>query len=182
MDKLQQTIIERLTAKKAKNLTQCDNLKNKLKQQNDKDSEKQALAYEKIIELKKEPLTRDLSVQTLQNISLASACGGMAIGLGLGTLIDQSADSTFLGTIGGLLVGGLPVAAANVYSYVNKPLSNSIRKSLIKANDRKIKKLENKKLLRDYSIFCLNQYDQNKTPSYEAYLDSGYDNEEETSM
>ena len=186
MNTLQKTLIERYTEKKfnSHDFTYRDylNLRRKLNNKNARDTQKQSKAQEKIIELTNAPKTRNITPLLAEQIYTATAFGSMAIGATIAGAINEPALPVYESAITGLLFGSMIGGFGNIIAYANKPLTNAINKTIIKAKDRKVRKLEGRKELRNYTLYCFRQQERDNTPSYEDFLNAVKENDTDLTM
>ena len=186
MNTLQKTLIERYTEKKfnSHDFTYRDylNLRRKLNNKNARDTQKQTKAQEKIAELTNAPKTRNITPLLAEQIYTATAFGSMAIGATIAGAINEPALPVYESAIAGLLFGSMIGGFGNIIAYANKPLTNAINKTIIKAKDRKVRKLEDRKELRNYTLYCFRQQERDNTPSYEDFLNAVKENDTDLTM
>ena len=183
MNNLQKTIIERYTEKKFndRNFTYRNylDLRRKLTAKNVKDTERQSKVQEKIIEIENRPKTRLMTPLDTENILTTSVCGGMMLGAGASIMMGEPdcfplATGAIMGTLGGGLA-----SIANMFAYQDKPLTNAINRTIVKAKTRKVKKIEDRKELRNYTLYCFRQQERDNTPTYEDFLNAVKNSEED---
>ena len=185
MNNLQQTIIERYTEKKfnSKDFTYRDyiNLRKKLIEKNTKADKKIAKTEKQIEKIESMPKTTWVSAKEYDDILTTSALATMLLAgaathhLG-GDLLDVS-TAALVGVCAGAFVG-----FANVESYRQQPLTNAICRQIVKNKHKKVKKLNNKKELRNYTLYCFRQQENDSKPNYEEFVSSMNDNSEDFSM
>ena len=186
MNDLQKTLIERYTEKKfnSHDFKYRDylELRRKLNKKNAQDTQKQTKAQEKIAELTNAPKTRDITPQLAEQIFTATAFGSMAIGATIAGVVNEPALPVYNSAIAGLVFGSMVGGFGNIIAYANKPLTKAINKTIIKAKDRKVRKLEDRKELRNYTLYCFRQQERDTTPSYEDFLKTVQENDNDLTM
>ena len=185
MNNLQQTIIERYTEKKfnSNKFTYRDylNLRKKLVDKNTK-AEKTITKTERQIQtLENMPKTSIVTAREYDDILTTSAVGTMAaaslIALNAGCDITSVCASALGGVAAGTFLG-----FANIEAYRNQPLTNAIRKTLVKHKERKVKKLANKSELRNYTLYCFRQHEKDNTPTLDGFKESINENSDDFSL
>lgn len=183
MNNLQKTIIERYTEKKFndRNFTYRNylDLRRKLTAKNVKDTERQSKVQEKIIEIENRPKTRLMTPLDAENILTTSVCGGLMLGATTSIMMGEPeyfplATGAVMGTLGGGLA-----SIANMFAYQDKPLTNAINRTIVKAKTRKVKRIEDRKELRNYTLYCFRQQERDNTPTYEDFLNAVKNSEED---
>ena len=186
MNNLQKTIIERYTEKKFndRNFTYRNylDLRRKLTAKNVKDTERQSKVQEKIIEIENRPKTRLMTPLDAENILTTSVCGGLMLGATTSIMMGEPecfplATGAVMGTLGGGLA-----SIANMFAYQDKPLTNAINRTIVKAKTRKVKRIEDRKELRNYTLYCFRQQENDNKPDYEDFMRAVKENGEELSL
>lgn len=183
MNNLQKTLIERYTEKKFndRNFTYRNylDLRRKLTNKNIQDTQKQNKVQEKIKELTNAPKTRDVSPLIAEQIFTATTFGCMALGATVANMVGDPNIPVYDGAIVGMAIGSLAGSFGNLVAYANKPLTKVINKTIIKAKDKKVKAIERRKELRDYTLYCFRQQERENTPTYEDFLKAVQDSDNE---
>ena len=174
MNNLQQKLIERYVEKKyhSKNFTYRDylDLRKKLVAKNIDDAQEIEKTSAKAREVRQRPDIRIMDPQIADQITVFSVGGGLAAGIATSMLVGEpSSASTYAGAILGLIGGGL-ASLGNIVAYEDKPITNIINKTIVKAHDRKVRRLSNRQELRDYTLYCFRQQEREHTPSYEDFV------------
>ena len=185
MNNLQQTIIERYTEKKfnSQDFKYRDyiELRKKLIKKNEKADKKIAKEERRIATIENAPDTNFVSVNDYDNIltttTLATMATAGAAAYGLGGNFGHVCGASLVGVFAGVLLGH-----ANVEAYRKMPLTNAICDGIVKCKHKKIKKLENQKELRNYTLYCFRQQENDNKPSYEDYLRAVNENGDELAL
>ena len=186
MNNLQKTLIERYTEKKFnnRNFTYRDyiELRRKLTNKNVRDTQKQNKVREKIEEISKRPTERIMTPIDTEEVITASVCGGLMLGAGASIMMGEpDYFPLYTGAIMGTL-GGTMASVANILAFQEQPLTNAINRSIIKAKDKKVRRIERRKELRDYTLYCFRQQERENTPTYEDFLQAVKDSDNDLSM
>lgn len=185
MNNLQQTIIERYTEKKfnSKDFTYRDyiNLRKKLINKISKAEQTIDKTENQIQTIENIPKTSILSTNDYDNIlsttALASTATASLIALNAGCDISEVCASAFAGLTAGVFLG-----FANIEAFKKQPLTNAIRKTLVKHKERKVKKLTHKNELRNYTLYCFRQQEKDNKPTYEDFLKNIDENSDDLSL
>lgn len=185
MNNLQQTIIERYTEKKfnSQDFKYRDyiELRKKLIKKNEKADKKIAKEERRIATIENAPDTRIVTVKEYDDIlsttALATTATAALVALGLDASPVNVCGASLAGVLAGVLLGH-----ANIAAYGKQPLTNAICKGIVKSKNNKIKKLNNQKELRNYTLYCFRQQENDNKPSYEDYLRAVNENGEELAL
>ena len=185
MNNLQQKIIERYTEKKfnSEDFKYRDyiELRKKLIAKNEKADKTIAKTERRIDVIENAPDTNFVSVKDYDNIltttALASMATAGAAAYGLGGNLGHVCGASLVGIFAGVLLGH-----ANVEAYRKMPLTNAICDGIVKCKHKKIKKLENQKELRNYTLYCFRQQEKDTKPSYEDFKKAMEENTDDFSL
>lgn len=185
MNNLQQTIIERYTEKKfnSKDFKYRDyiNLRKKLIAKNAKADKDIAKQERRIAVIKSAPDKCLVTAHEYDNILSTSALAGMATG----AVAAFGAGCDFIDVCGASLAGvfaGTMLGFANIAAYEKQPLSNAICRTIVKSKQKRIKKLNSQKELRNYTLYCFKQQEKDTTPSYEDFMTALSENSEDFAL
>ncbi len=181
MNNLQKTIIERYTEKKfnSQNFTyrQYLDYMKKLTERNIKDQQKIAKTNGQIESLSNKPTSRVIDNSMMDQIINVSITSGLIAGATMAATNGTSNGELFGASVAGISAGGV-AALANIAAYQHKPVSKLVNKALIKTKSRKVKRLENRKVMRDYTLYCFRSLERENTPTFEDFLKMVKDSDE----
>ncbi len=173
MNTLQKIIIERYAAKKYASqkfsYRQYLDLQKKLVQKNINDQKAIKECEESISSLKENNRPRHITNDKLALIDIVSFVAGAATGVGYAAVNNGDMFDYYNCLLCGLIGGGV-AGIANMTAYATKPVENTITNAIIKSKDRKIRRLENRKELRNYTLYCFRQQERENTPTLEDFL------------
>ena len=100
------------------------------------------------------PEHREIDQNKSELICNTSYLGGIATGLIATQHFTDDPETILLGGFAGVAIGGL-AALLNIKTFQDRPISNLMKKVIIKHKERKIKKLANKEEINNYKIHYL---------------------------